>query len=391
MSPGEPRGPGGKAAIAGVGYTPFSRDSGVTTTTLAGRAVMAALADAGLTVGDVDGLVTYSVGDSVGPNELAPVLGIRDLAYQLHMVGGGSICQAAIGNAVLAIASGVATTVVCYRALNSRSGVRVGGALVSSGGPRRDAQYRAPYGLFTPAQEYALAARQHMARYGTTSEQLGSIAVAQRDYAVDNERAMMRKPITLTDYLKARWIAEPLRLLDCCLETDGACALVVTGTDRARDLRQVPVIVAGAAWALGHSSVSAGWPDLTESAAIHTSRRLYAMAGLGPQDLDLAELYDCFTYSVLVQLEDFGLCPKGDGGPFAASGAISRGGACPVNTHGGALSEGYIHGLNHTAEAVLQLRHEAGSRQVPDAEVALVTGQAGIISGETSALILRRG
>jgi acetyl-CoA acetyltransferase len=234
------------------------------------------------------------------------------------------------------------------------------------------------------------AARQHMARYGTTSEQLGAIAVAQRDYAVQNERAMMRTPVTLADYLQARWIAEPFRLLDCCLETDGACAVVVTTVEQARDLRWMPVVVAGIAWALGHSSVSVGWPDLTESAAIHTSRRLYAMAGLGASDLDFAELYDCFTYSVLVQLEDFGLCAKGEGGPFVESGHTARGGAFPVNTHGGALSEGYIHGLNHTTEAVLQLRREAGTRQVPGAEVGLVTGQAGILSGETSALILRR-
>ncbi|HVX22381.1 MAG TPA: hypothetical protein VHB02_13600 [Acidimicrobiales bacterium] len=384
------RGPADKAAIAGVGCTELSKDSGVSTTTLAARAVLSALADAGLTVDDVDGLVTYSTGDSVGPNELAPVLGIRDLAYQQHIWGGGSICQTVVGNALLACASGAATCVVCYRALNSRSELRFGAASRTADAARRDAQYRAPYGLFTPAQEYALAARQHMIRYGTTSDHLGSIAVAQRAFAAVNERAIMRQPITLADYHRSRMIAEPFHLLDCCLETDGACALVVTTPDRAADLPQVPVLISGAAWALGHSSVSNQWPDQTESAATYTAGRLFSMAGIGPDEVDVAELYDCFTYSVLVQLEDFGFCKKGDGGPFVASGATAAGGSLPVNTHGGALSEGYIHGLNHTVEAVEQLRHQSGARQVPGAEVALVTGQPGIITGETCALLLRR-
>jgi acetyl-CoA acetyltransferase len=234
-----------------------------------------------------------------------------------------------------------------------------------------------------------MAARAHMLEYGTSHEQLGQIAVQQRAQAVDNARALMRKPITLDDYLAARWVVEPFRLLDCCLETDGAVALVVTTPERARNLRQPPVWISGAAWGAGQTLYRD--PIATETAAARMAPRLFEMAGVGPADIDVAELYDCFTYSVVVQLEDYGFCAKGEGGAFAASGALARGGALPVNTHGGFLSEGYVHGLNHVCEAVSQLRGAAGARQVEGAEVALSTSQPGFISGSTSALILRRG
>ena len=253
-----------------------------------------------------------------------------------------------------------------------------------------ETQYQAPHGFFVPSQQFAMAARAHMARYGTTCEQLGGVAVAQRAFAVDNERARMRTAITLDDYLASRWVVEPFRLLDCCLETDGAVAIVLTSVERARDLRRPPVLVSGAAWGAGQTLYSNQQPDRTRTAAADLAPRLYAMAGLGPGDIDLAELYDCFTYSVLVQLEDYGFCPKGESGPFVESGATGRGGALPVNTHGGSLSEGYVHGLNQLTEAVSQLRGDAGARQVPDAEVALSTAQPGYVAGCCSALLLRR-
>jgi acetyl-CoA acetyltransferase len=197
--------------------------------------------------------------------------------------------------------------------------------------------------------------------------------------------------MTMEDYLAARFVVEPFRLFDCCLETDGAVALVLTRAERAGDLRRTPVLIRGAAWGGGQTLYSNEIFDTTRTSAADMAPRLYAMAGVGPADFDLAELYDCFTYSVLVQLEDYGFCAKGEGGPFVASGATARGGRIPVNTHGGFLSEGYVHGLNHVAEAVSQLRHEAGARQVPNAEVALSTAQPGYVAGSTAALVLRRG
>lgn len=377
-----------RTAIAGVGYTPFSKDSGVSTLTLAVDAILAALEDAGLTVDDVDALATHRVGDSTPPWVVAPALGVPEVSWYLDQFGGGSVSHSVIGQAAMAVASGVAETVVCYRAINARSEFRMGGT-GRGPAPLFDVQYQAPYGYFAPPQQFAMFTRAHMNAYGTTSEQLGRIAVGQRANAVKNPRALKRDPITLDDYLASRWIAEPLRLLDCCLETDGACAIVVTSAERARDLAQTPVLISGAAWGGGDSFFSGTGTDFTVTEAARLAPRLYSMAGVGPGEIDVAELYDCFTYSVLVQLEDYGFCAKGDGGPYAASGAIALDGELPVNTHGGFLSEGYVHGINHIAEAVSQLRGTAGDRQVPGAEVALSTAQPGYVLAGTSALILR--
>ncbi|WP_223167607.1 thiolase C-terminal domain-containing protein [Nonomuraea sp. SYSU D8015] len=374
-------------AIAGVGYTPFTRDSGVSTLTLACRAVLAALDDAGLTADDVDGLATHRVGDSAPPTLVGPALGLTDLSWHLDQFGGGSVSHAVVGQAALAVAAGLAETVVCYRAINARSEFRMGGT--GRGVPASpEVQYQAPYGYVAPPQQYAMYARAHMLKYGTKAEHFGQLAVTQRANAAKNPRALMRTPITLDDYLASRWIAEPFRLLDCCLETDGACAVVVTTAERARSLHRPPVLISAAAWGGGTSHLSCEDPAVT--AAAELAPRLYAQAGLGPGDVDVAEIYDCFTYSVIVQLEDYGFCAKGEGGPYVASGATALDGPLPVNTHGGFLSEGYVHGVNHIAEAVSQLRGDAGDRQVPGAEVALSTAQPGYILPATSALILRR-
>ncbi|MFC4115881.1 thiolase C-terminal domain-containing protein [Nonomuraea zeae] len=378
-----------RTAIAGVGYTPFTKNSGVSTLTLACRAVLAALEDAGLTPDDVDGLATHRVGDSAPPTLVGPALGLTDLSWHLDQFGGGSVSHAVVGQAALAVATGMAETVVCYRAINARSEFRMGGT--GRGVPvSPEVQYQAPYGFFAPPQQYAMFAQAHMLKYGTRAEHFGQLAVTQRSNAAKNPRALMRTPITLDDYLASRWIAEPFRLLDCCLETDGACAVVVTTAERARALRRPPVLVSAAAWGGGTSHLSGAAADPTVTAAAALAPRLYAQAGLGPGDIDVAQLYDCFTYSVIVQLEDYGFCAKGEGGPYVASGATSLGGALPVNTHGGFLSEGYVHGMNHIAEAVSQLRGDAGDRQAPRAEVALSTAQPGYILPATSALILRR-
>jgi acetyl-CoA acetyltransferase len=378
-----------RVAIVGIGYTQLSKDSGVSTLTLGCRAILAAIEDAGLRPEEVDGIATHRVGDSVLPGVLAQALGLRDLRWYADQFGGGSTSCAIVGQAALAVHAGLADTVVCYRAINARSEFRMGGI----GRPLVDAvetQYQAPYGHFAPAQQFALAARQHMLRWGTTHEQLGAVAVAQRAHAVHNPRALLRAPIGLDDYLASRWVVEPFRLLDCCLETDGAVAVVLASAERARDLRRRPVLIRGAAWGSGFTLYSNQQTDLTTTPAAAMARRLWSQAGLAPSEVDLAELYDCFTYTVVVQLEDYGFCRKGEGGPFAASGATRIGGSLPVNTHGGFLSEGYVHGLNHVAEAVSQLRGDAGERQVEGAEVALCTAQPGYVSGNTSALVLRR-
>jgi len=299
-----------RVAIAGIGATAFSKDSGVSTLTLGCQAIMAALEDAGLSADDLDGVATFRVGDSVLPAILAQALGLKDLKYYVDQFGGGSVSHSIIGQAALAIHAGIADTVVCYRALNARSEFRMGG----TGRPLVDAvetQYQAPYGYFTPPQQFAMAARAHMARYGTSEAQLGQVAVTQRAHAVHNERALMRAPISLEDYFASRLVVEPFRLFDCCLETDGAVAIVLTRAERARDLKQVPVLISGATWGSGQTLYSNEQPDPTRTAAADMSARLFEMAGVTASEIDVAELYDCFTYSVLVQLEDYGFCAKG--------------------------------------------------------------------------------
>jgi acetyl-CoA acetyltransferase len=378
-----------KAAIAGVGYTEFSKNSGVSTLTLALRAVTTALADAGLTVADVDGVACHRVGDSAQAVIVAQSLGIQDLSFHLDMFGGGSTSHQIVAAAAMAVTTGVADTVVCWRAINARSEWRMGGT--GRAAPETvEFQYQVPYGYATPPQQYAMQARAFMQHYGVTAEDLGHVAITQRNYALQSPRAMMRKPLTMEEYLASRWIVEPLRLYDCCLETDAAVAVVVTTTERARTLARPPVLISGAAYGSGHTLFSNHRGDIATSAAADLAPRLYAMAGIGPQEIDVAELYDAFTPLVLTQLEDYGLCPRGEAAAFVREGQTAPGGRLPVNTHGGHLSEGYVHGLNHLAEAVTQLRGDAGARQVAGAEVALSTAQPGYVAGTTSALLLRK-
>jgi acetyl-CoA acetyltransferase len=231
-----------------------------------------------------------------------------------------------------------------------------------------------------------------MIRYGTTAEQLGHVAVMQRANAEANPRAMQRKALTMDDYFNSRPIVDPFRLYDICLESDGACAVVVTSAERARDLPHPPVYIMGGAYGGGPNQGddlfdAIRWPEHARNYAHHIADDLWASAGVGPKDIDVAEIYDCFTYSVLMQLEGLGFCAEGEGGPFVASGAVDRDGAMPINTHGGLLSEAYIHGFNHVLEAVEQLRGAAGPRQVPGAEIALTTAGA-MTCG--SAMVLRR-
>jgi acetyl-CoA acetyltransferase len=384
--------PRGDVAIVGIGCTEFSRDSGVGVFTLASQAVKRAVSDAGLQLGDVDGLCTYGVNDSIAPNILAQAIGVGSLSFYVDQFYGGSVSLTMIGQATMALAAGIADCVVVYRALNGRSGVRVNGSGGGAGRQPWDMQFKTSAGCIAPSQEIALAARAHMLKYGTTSEDFGRIAILSRTNALANERAMMRTPMSMDDYLGSRWIVEPFRKLDCCLETDGAVAVVLVRADRARDLPHRPVLVQGAAWGGGITVVNNGHSDITVSPARPMAERLYAAASLGPSDIELAELYDCFTYNVLSQIEGYGFAEPGEVPSMLADGAFDRDhGRLPLNTHGGLLSEGYIHGMNHVYEAVEQIRGDAGERQVERHDVALVTGQLGYVSGYSSAAVLVGG
>ncbi|MEJ8571599.1 thiolase C-terminal domain-containing protein [Microbaculum marinum] len=366
-------------AITGVGYTDYSKASGRTVRSLASEACLKAIHDAGLDVSDVDGFVSFNFNDSVPAIAVATELGVPEAGFAVDFLAGGNAANLIVLNAVAAIRAGLARTVVCYRAMNGRSGFRLGGGRQMAA--HGITQFTAPFGWITYPQAMAMWCRRHMIEYGTTNEQLGAIAVTMRDNASLNERAMQRTPITLDDYFDSRKIVDPFRMLDICLESDGACAIVVTSAERAKDMKHKPVYIGGGAYGGGPQQGedlfdAIRWPDHSHNYSKYISKDLWASAGVGPQDVDLALIYDCFTYSIVMQLEGFGFCEEGEGGPFAASGKIARDGDLPVNPHGGLLSEAYIHGFNHVVEAVEQLRGQSGPRQIEGAEVALTTAGA---------------
>ena len=387
-----------RCAIAGIGQTGYSRCSGVSELSLAVQACEAALHDAGLAPSDIDGIIRNDH-DHVTHNELADALGIPDLTYWGIAGAGGSAAPAQIAQAVAAVESHQASAVLVFRALNGRSGPdRYGlsrrgqsGPQVVGGNSTYD-EYFLPYGLAAAGQLYSLVARRHAIEYGTTSEQLGTIALTCRARANTNPRAQMHdRLMTRQDYDDARYISDPLRLFDYCLESDGACALVVTSAEKARDCRQGAVLIRAVAQGSGPGPKGGVlFPVLfrdsyTTFPSAAVAQTLYKRAGLGPRDINVAQIYDCFTITVLIQLEDYGFCAKGEGGPFAASGALDVGAELPINTGGGHLSEAYIHGLNHVVEGVRQMRGHSTS-QVAGAEVCLVTGGSPPAS---SALVLR--
>ncbi|MDX3458066.1 lipid-transfer protein [Streptomyces sp. ME02-8801-2C] len=375
---------GGRTAIVGIGATEFSKDSGRSELRLAVEAVRAALDDAGLTPADVDGMVTFTM-DTSPEITVAQAAGIGELSFfsRVHY-GGGAAC-ATVQQAALAVAAGVAEVVVCYRAFNERSGRRFG-----SGVQRREPSaegaalgWSLPFGLLTPASWVAMAAQRYLYTYGLSPDAFGHVAVRGRKYAATNPAAWFHgRPITLADHAASRWIAEPLRLLDCCQETDGGQAVVVTSVERARDLRHPPAVVAAAAQGAGRAQeqmTSFYRDDLTGLPEMGVvARQLWRTAGVGPSDIDVAILYDHFTPFVLMQLEEFGFCAPGEAAEFVAAEGL------PLNTHGGQLGEAYLHGMNGIAEAVRQLRKTAVNR-VPGAERVLVTAGTGV---PTSGLVL---
>lgn len=370
-----------EAALVGIGRTEFSRSSGRTPLAMAAEAARAALYDAGLATGDVDGVIDFHTNDSAPASDLARALGVLELGLALDVHGGGNVAVTVVGQAFAAVRAGICDVVVVFRSLNGCSGERYGRGERPALPMRGEMQFAALNGFVIPPMWIAMFAQRHKHVYGTTDEDLGQIAITTRRHAVANPHAMQRQPIDMDDYLSARWICEPFRLYDCCLETDGAVALVVTTLERARHLRHPPVRIAGFGEAHTHGGSWTNFPDLSDMYSTYASKRLWASTGLRPADLDIACMYDCFTGTVLATVEDFGLCPKGETGAFFREGRATYGGEVVVNPHGGLLSEGYLHGLNHHYEAVLQLRGDAGDRQVPNARHALVTAGAGPAGG----------
>jgi len=381
----------GKVAIVGAFDTPVGAIPGSTPMELCVQAALGALADAGLRREQVDGLLTCNAMAQpmlYHAEAMAEYLQIFP-RYCMAVGAGGGTTFSIIHHAASAILTGMADIVLVAMADSLRSGLSREQALLvqsSTGHP----EFEQPFGPTVPAY-YGLIARAHMATYGTTAEQLAQVAVSGRAHAARNPAAQMRDPITIADVLDSRMIADPLHLLDCSLVSDGGSAIVLTSAERARDLARPPVYLLGAGEGHTHEHISQAH-SLTTSAAREAGERAYAMAGLGPQDMDFAQLYDCFTPTVLIELEDLGFCAKGEGGAFLESGATLPGGTLPVNTHGGLLSHchpGNPGSMFALTETVWQLRHAAGARQVRDAEVALVHAQGGIMSSHT-ALILGR-
>ncbi|WP_016694142.1 thiolase C-terminal domain-containing protein [Rhodococcus rhodochrous] len=380
-------------AIVGIGESAYTKNSGSSVTALAAEASLAALADAGIDPAAVDGVVGNDM-DLVSCAALADAIGAPNLTYYGQAGPGGSGPCAMVAQAVGAIMSGQARTVVVFRSLNGRSGNRFGLSSElarATGGGETMTEFFGPYGLLAPGQFFALLTQMYMNRTGLTSEQLGHVALAARRHANNNPRAQMHeRKMTLDDYLNSRMLSSPLRLFDYCLETDGAAAVVVTSTERARDLRQSPALVRAAAMGTGpRPQPGMMYPVLNREDPLSMPSRycaetLYARAGLGPNDVDSAQIYDCFTITALLQLEDYGFCEPGGAGEFAAAGELEIGGALPFNTSGGHMSEGYIHGMNHIVEGVRQVRGTS-TNQVEGATVSLVTSAP---PPATSALIL---
>lgn len=390
-----------QTAIVGVGSTPYyKRGESLPQTPieLACKAILAACDDAGLSVKDIDGFAYYSMGFDTAL--IAQTLGIPEIKFTATLTGGGGGAAAGVGLASAAIVSGSANVVVSLMTLQQTPDHRLGAAFASKspGAYSRpitpEADFAVPSGLFAPGQMFAMLAQRHMHLYGTRREAFAEVAISTRENAIKRPTSRFKDPITLADYFDARMITDPLCLLDFTQENDGACAVITTSAARARDLRKPPAyIVASAHGGAGRWGQSISWmnmPDEYFASSGHrpVARDVYARAGLTPDDIDVALLYDHFTPMVIMQLEDYGFAPIGEGGPFVEAGNIRLGGTIPVNTHGGNLSEAYIIGMTHVREGVEQVRGEAVN-QVDDCEFALVTGGPAPIP--TSALILRRG
>ena len=370
-----------RCAIVGTATSKLGKVPGVSAVGLLEDAMTGALNDAGLTTGDVDGLLVR------GPDEIYTfhqVVGERlgiDASFSTTLTNGGASQVMGVALAAMAIDAGLASCIIVGYGRDNWSRVHASkdNHLRSSGRPQQlyGVEFGPELGYYGAIAAHAFGATRHMHDYGTTRDQFGAISVAFREHALRNPDAAMKKPLTMEDYHNGRMIVAPFGLFDCSLQTDAAGAVVVTSAERAKDLRQRPVLIKGFGT---HNNIS-GWfnnDNLTHTGAIEAGKTAYAMAGLGPKDVDFAQIYDCFTYMVLVQLEDYGFCEKGEGGDFVASGALKLDGALPTNTSGGQLSEAHVEGMLQIVEGVRQLQGKYGpDRQVDGAEIGLISGHGG--------------
>jgi len=380
-----------KACVTGIGETAYLRGSTSTAFELQIESSLKAIADAGLTPKDIDGVIPIGIISGTA-DDFIENFGLPDLRFSTVIPHGGASPAMALQCAAAAVAAGVCRHVLITfgRNVTGMANNRAGARIHSMPQFHYVTEFEYPIGAAAPAQLYAPMARRHMELYGTTTDQFGEVAVACREHALLNDNAVMKKPITLEDYRNSRMISDPFRLLDCSLESDGGAAIVVSAADCAADLRQRRVYISGVAEGHPDSPGSITQrPDMTHLGIAKAAQRAFRMAGVTHADIDLVELYDCFTYVVICQLEALGFCKKGEGGPFIENGRLRLGGALPTNTHGGLLSQAHVWGLNHIVELVRQLRGDAGRAQVKDAEVGLVTGYGDM--GDGAVAILRRG
>ena len=398
-----------KYCIVGVGETDYSRGSGRSTRALAVEAIRNAVADAGLTTKDIDGMLSYHGGDSTTSSALAYDLG-NQLNFYMDCSGGGSSTEALVGLAIGAIEAGMCDIVAIFRAMNGYSQVRIGGTGRGAAPVTSADLMRRPYGLASAVQTFAFSFTRHMMEYGVRSEDLAAIKVTHSNHASNNPKALMKHRVTVDDVLNSRWIVRPCaHLLDCCLETDNATCIIVTSAERATDMKQPPAYIRAAQ---GRGTKPGGdfhyqHAPITRVAGHYVGPRIFGLADLTHDDIDVTGCYDAFTYTTLLQFEDYGFCKKGEGKDYVTSGITDLGGARPNNTSGGHLCEGYTHGMNMVIENVRQLRGtvddycpdwrngnhsydylEGGCRQVRDAEITMNMGWANPATG--SALIMRR-
>ena len=398
-----------KYCIVGVGETDYSRGSGRSTRALAVEAIRNAVADAGLTTKDIDGMLSYHGGDSTSSSALAYDLG-NQLNFYMDCSGGGSSTEALVGLAIGAIEAGMCETVAIFRAMNGYSQVRIGGTGRGAAPVTSADLMRRPYGLASAVQTFAFSFTRHMMEYGVQSEDLAAIKVTHSNHASNNPKALMKHRVTVDDVLNSRWIVRPCaHLLDCCLETDNATCVIVTSAERAKDMKQQPAYIRAVQ---GRGTKPGGdfhyqHAPITRVAGHYVGPRLFGLADLTHDDIDVTGCYDAFTYTSLLQFEDYGFCKKGEGKDYVTSGITDLGGRRPNNTSGGHLCEGYTHGMNMVIENVRQLRgmvddycpdwqngnhtydySEGGCRQVPNVETTMNMGWANPATG--SALIMRR-
>ena len=385
-----------KTAIAGIGWTEFSRHSESTVQDLALRASINAINDAGIVPQEIDGIVSHFHRhlDTVSPNEMVHALGLTKCNFEVFNSTGGSWNVSATMTAASLVFAGICKTVLVYRAMNRYSEGRARRVRRADDVEGSD-QFRTPFGNHHAAATFGMRATAHMEKFGTSSLDFAHLAVTERSHAMLNKKAMMRKPMTMDDHQNSRWIIYPFKLLDCCQESDGAVAYIVTSAERARDCKHPPVYIMSGVGGLGPTE------GLWETNAANAAPLLYEGAGITPKDVSVAEIYDPFTFMCMTHIEDYGFCKKGEVGGWIRDGHNKLDGDIPINTHGGLLSEAHIHGQNHVIEAVQQLRPEGVvddlcegphtydrslCRQVRNPEIALVCGEGG-----GSSLLLRRG